>query len=474
MTPETTGSPPSSAAADLRTVVRGPVLLPGDDGWDDARRAWNLTVPQEVAAVVHVHTPEDVAATVRYARGRGLTVTVQPSGHGATAALDGCILLRTGEMDEVTVDPVRGTCRVGPGATWSQVAAATTPHGLTGLCGSSGAVTVVGYTLGGGLPWFGRRYGFAADSVLAFDVVDAGGDQRRVTARTDPELFWALRGGGGDFAVVTGLEFRLFPGTEIFGGRRVWPADRTREVLDAYRAVTAVAPEALTVWFSLLNLPPLDVVPEPLRGVPAVAVDATFLGPQEAGEALLRPLRELDGEMVDTYGAVAPDELSGITAEPTDPMPVLETSAMLRTLDDATAEAFLAQFGPGTGSPVVMAQLRHLGGALARPAEGGGAVGHLDAAYSAHAVGVAMTPESGQATASRLVDLRTALTPYATGRRFHTFKGADPGSGDAFDPAVLARLQAVKRRYDPHGVVRGNRPVLPDDEVPQVTVPEQR
>ncbi|MEV4187629.1 FAD-dependent oxidoreductase, partial [Streptosporangium canum] len=182
---------------DLRSLIRGHVSLVGDDGFDQARRPWNLAVEQPVRAVVEAADADDVAALVRYARDAGLTVSAQPSGHGATGDVDGVILLRTGRLDEVRVDPGARTARVGAGVAWGQVQAVAGPHGLTGLPGSSPVVSVVGYTLGGGLSWFGRRYGWAADSVTAFEVVDADGVRARVTADSDVDLFWALRGGGG-------------------------------------------------------------------------------------------------------------------------------------------------------------------------------------------------------------------------------------------------------------------------------------
>ena len=212
------------ANSDLRGAVRGRVLLPGEDGFDQAAKAWNLAVEQPVAAVVEAEDADDVAALVGYARRSGLAVTAQPSGHGASGDVEGVILLRTARLDEVEVRPQERLARVGAGVKWGAVQAAAGAHGLTGLAGSSPVVSVVGYTLGGGLSWFSRKYGWASEGVRAFDIVDADGVQARVTAESDAELFWALRGGGGDFALVTAIEFDLYPAPGLYGGRVLWPA----------------------------------------------------------------------------------------------------------------------------------------------------------------------------------------------------------------------------------------------------------
>jgi len=467
------GTGVAPAVDSLRSALRGQALTPGDEGWDAARLPWNRAVSQDVLVVVTATNADDVATTVRYAREHGLAVAAQPQGHAPTSALDGTVLLRTGELDGAAVDPARRVARVGAGTAWGQVSAAVDQYGLTGLCGSSAGPSVVGYTLGGGLSWFGRAHGLAANSVLAFEVVDAEGHRRRVTADGDAELFWALRGGGGDFAVVTAMEFTLYPAPHIFGGRRMWPVERAAEVMDAYRSVVASAPDELSCWYQLLTLPPVDTVPEPLRGRSFVAVDAVHLGPAESGAALLEPVRRLGGEVMDTYGTVLPSGLTNITQEPTDPLPALDGGALLGDLDDGLASAFLEAVGPGTGSPFVIAQLRHLGGAMARQSPSHGAAGHVHEPFSAYAVGVPMTPELGEALVSGLGRLRAALAPFSSERRLFNMLGVRDGCADAFGPGVLDRLQSAKRRYDPAGVFRSNRPVLGLEPPPPV-VPAPR
>ncbi|MFI7447440.1 FAD-binding oxidoreductase [Nonomuraea sp. NPDC049714] len=423
---------------ELKNAISGSTWTVGDPGFDEARRPWNLAVDQPVLAVVEAADTDDVAATISYAALHGLAVTAQPTGHGAGASSEGAILLRTHRLNSVEI--IDGVARAGAGAQWGQVLAAASPLGLTGLAGSSPVVGVTGYTLGGGLSWFSRAYGFAADSVLAFDAVDAGGAKIRVTAQTDPELFWALRGGGGDFAVVTGLEFGLHPAPFLYGGRIMWPVERAPEVLAAYREVTATAPDELTVWFDLLKFP---------GGPGFVAVDCTFLG--EHPGALLSPFERVGGAISDSRGLLPVAELGGICAEPTDPSPGMSSAHLLTSLDDAVAEVLLAE----PIDPLISVQIRHLGGALSRPAPGGGAAGHLDEPYLAYLLGL-----PSQATADRIEGLSKALVPHTTGRTPYTMLHSGEHAASAFPRETLDRLRDLKRTRDPRGVIRANFPVL--------------
>ncbi|GGO30615.1 FAD-binding oxidoreductase [Microbispora bryophytorum] len=448
----------TTLGTDLRRAVRGQVLVPGDDGFEAARLPWNRAVDQRVAAVVEVEDAADAAAAVRCARLAGLAVAVQPSGHGATTHLDGTILLRTGRLRGMEVLPERRTARVEAGVRWGELLTATGKHGLTGLPGSSPVVSVTGYTLGGGLGWFARRHGWAAGGVRAFEVVGADGSQARVTAGSDPDLFWALRGGGGDFALVTAMEIDLHPAPLLYGGRMLWPADRAPEVLAAYREVTAAAPVELTAWFAMVKFPPAPQVPEPLRGLAAVAVDSTFLGGEEEGCDLLRRFEDIPGLLRDSRAAMPLDALGGICAEPTQPVPGAGRAELLTGLGDAVADDLLA--AAGDVAPLGTVQVRHLGGALSRPADGGGACGHVAEPYLLSMVGPVMSPEGGQAVTARLAQIAGALAPHTTGRKPFTYLNGDEKAASAFDAETLARLREIKRRRDPDGVFRAGRPVL--------------
>ncbi|WP_182904424.1 FAD-binding oxidoreductase [Microbispora sp. H13382] len=451
--------PIKALGADLRRVVRGRVLVRGDEGFDESRRPWDMAVDQRVAAVVEARDAHDVAAVVGYAGLAGLRVATQPNGH-APAAFDDAILLRTGAMRGLTVRPAERVARVEAGVPWSDVLTAAGEHGLAPLAGSTGVVSATGFTLGGGLSWFGRRYGFAADSVRAFEVVDASGEQTTVTAGSDPELFWALRGGGGDFAVVTAMEFDLHPAPVLYGGRILWPAERAAEVLAAFRATTAVAPEELTVWFHLLQFPPLPELPEPLRGLSAVTIDVTYLGDPDEARALLHRFDRIPEPVFDTRGRMPVANLADICAEPTDPTPALLRSELITGLGDADAAAMLAAAGPGTIAPLAYVQIRHLGGALAQVDEKGGACGHIAEPYLLSTLGVLVAPGMEEAIRRRQSAVADAVAGVSTGRKPLTFLGHGEPAASAFPAEVLARLREVKRRRDPHGVILGNYPVL--------------
>ncbi|MGV9326041.1 FAD-binding oxidoreductase [Streptosporangium sandarakinum] len=427
----------------LRSVVRGRVWLPGDPGFDAARRPWNLAIEQPVAAVAEAADADDVAALVRHARAAGLGVTAQPNGHGATGRTDGLILLRTTRLDTLEIDPAARRARVGAGVPSGRVQAAAAPHGLTGLPGSSPIVSVTGAALGGGLSWFGRAHGWIADSVTALDVVDADGRPRRVTADADPDLFWALRGAGGDFAIVTALELTLHPAPHLYGGRMLWTAEHAPAVLEAYRRLTATAPERLTAWLDLLHFPGAD---------PMAAVDVTHLGGEDEARDLLAALDRLPRPLADGRRVMSVAELGSITAEPTDPGPGLSRAELLTGLDDTAAKALLAD----PIAPLLSVQLRHLGGAFARPSDS--PHGPLSEPYALYLFGIPADPATARAVAARQRALAEALP--VSGRKPFTFLGPEESAADAFTPATLERLRQIKHRRDPHGVIRGNFPVL--------------
>ncbi|MEU6414057.1 FAD-binding oxidoreductase [Microbispora sp. NPDC046933] len=447
----------TALGADLRRVVRGRVRVHGDKGFDEARRPWDSAVNQRVAAVVEAEDAHDVAAVVSYAEIAGLPVATQPNGH-APAAFDDAILLRTGALQGLQVRPQNRVARVEAGVSWSEVLTATSEHGLTALVGSTSAVSATGFTLGGGLSWFGRKYGFAANSVRSFEIVDAAGDQATVTADSDPELFWALRGGGGDFAVVTAMEFDLHPAPELYGGRIIWPARRAEEVLAAFRATTAEAPEELTVWFHLLQFPPFPELPETLRGLSAVTIDVTYLGGPDQARELLHRFDRIDGPILDTRTRMPVANLADICAEPTEPNAAMFHGELLTGLD--AAAALLAAAGPGTIAPLAYVQIRHLGGALAQVSENGGACGHIEEPYLLFLLGVLAAPGMEEAIEERQASMARAVEPYTSGRKPFTFLSHGESAAFAFPPDILGRLREIKRRRDPHGVLVSNHPVL--------------
>lgn len=428
----------------LRSAIDGRLLLGGDDGFDHARRSWNTTVDQAVLAVVDAASESDVATTVRFATDNGMAVATQPSGHGATGSADGAILLRTNRFDRVRIDAGAQMAHVGAGVSWGQVLASAQPHGLTGLPGSSGAVTVAGYTLSGGLSWFARMHGWASDHVAAFDVVTAEGVATRVTDQSDPELFWALRGTGGDFAIVTAMDVRLFPLSGLLGGQMVWPYQRRYAVVDAFRQVTRDAPPELTVWLNISN---------PSEGAPLVSVFVTYLGAPDDARDLLAPFARVPGPCVRTIAPLPISRLGGIAAEPTDPTPALFWGEWLDNIDDTTIEFLFDNATP----PLLNAQIRHLGGALAAPTDN--PHGAVAAPYLLNLFGVAPNVAAQQALIAKQQGIAEGLGPAVRSLKPHNFLSKSLTIESVFDPLALTRLRHIKQRRDPYNVFRSNFPL---------------
>ena len=347
--------------APLRGRVAGAVVVPGDDSWDEARQAWNLAADQRPAAVVIAESPDDIVEVVRFARTQGYAVSAQGTGHAAAALeshLDSTILVKTHLMRGVEIDAKARIARVEAGALWMDVTVPAQEHGLAALAGSSPDVGIVGYTLGGGLSWLSRTHGVAANSVTAIEVVTADGELVRTDASNEPGLFWALRGGGGSFGIVTAIEFALYPQPQVYAGTMFFPIERAREVLHAWREIAPEMPEAMTTVGRLLMLPPLEEIPEPVRGRSFVIVEAIYLGDEAEGSRLLEPLRRLGPEM-DTTGTIPVAALSALHMDPEHPVPgagdgMLLTDVPAEAIDAVAAAASSVSSSqpspaPGTG-----------------------------------------------------------------------------------------------------------------------------
>ncbi len=444
--------------AALRDLLDGVVHLPDDHGWDQSRRPWFPMIDQRPPAVVHAAGVADVQTTVRFAAENGLAVTAQPSGHGATNALDGAILLRTSALDRLEIDVSARTATLGAGVPWGRVLRGLDGTGMVGLAGSHGGVVAVPFTLGGGLSWFSRAHGAAAASLRAADVVDASGDHRRIDAHSDPDLLWALRGGGGDFGVVTAMEVDLHPGPQIYGGRLVFPGSSAPPVLRAYRDMTAAAPDTLSAWFERMHFPPAPQLPEEVRGQSFTFVDVVHLGSADEAEALIAPLRSAGPVLRETIRALPPSELGSVAEEPEDGGPAVAVVRPLTDLDETVAEAIGDHGGPESGLNFV--GLRQLGGALAGAPREDGAGVRVDASYLLTAMGIAFSPDRAASIRAGLDVMREALEPRWVRSSTLSFLFEDAPLSDAYDAATITRLQRIKHAVDPSGVFRSNHPVL--------------
>jgi FAD/FMN-containing dehydrogenase len=316
----------------------------------------------------------------------------------------------------------------------------------------------VGYTLGGGQGWLAREHGLACNSVLAAEVVTADGTLVRADRESEPDLFWALRGGGGSFGAVTALEFELYPAGELYGGMFAWPWERTADVLHAWREWVSGLPDELSTLARILQVPPLPDIPESVRGRQLVVVEAAYLGAQGPGRELLRPLRDLGPEL-DTFAAVPPAALGQLHMDPEDPVPFAASGRMLDELPPAAIDAVIEAAGPGSSSPLLSLELRQLGGALTVPPPDAGALATLDQAFLSFGIGMIMDPRAAGPINAQLDLVADALKPWDSGVRLANFVDVPIDARTCYPPETFDRLQAVKRRYDPDDLFRANHPI---------------
>jgi FAD/FMN-containing dehydrogenase len=335
-------------------------------------------------------------------------------------------------------------------------------HDLAALAGSSHDVGVVGYTLGGGLSWLARKHGLATNSVLAIQVVTADGRVRMVDAEHDADLFWALRGGGGSFGIVTAIEIKLLPVSEVYAGMLAFPWERASEVLHAWREWTRTAPEEATSVGRILQFPPLPELPEALRGRKLAIVEVAYLGDEADGADLLAPLRAL-GPEIDTFSMVSPEGLLQLHMDPPHAVPGVCDGAQLDVVPAEAIDALVAAAGPGSGSPLLSVELRHLGGALARSHDGHGALSVLEGDFALFAVGMAPDPDTAAVVDAHIDVVKEAVAEWDAGRRYLNFAERPIDTRDAYPAGAYRRLQAVKTLVDPDELIQANHPIAPID-----------
>ena len=433
---------------------------PGTPGFSAACAGFDLAAIPAPRVAVAAASEADVTSAVRFAAARDLPVAVRATGHGPIPGTNGGLLIGTRAMTPVTVDPARRTATIGAGATWAPVLAACAPYGLAPLCGSAPGVGAVSYTLGGGLGPLGRRYGFSADRVRRLRVVTADGQAREVTGDTEPELFWAIRGGGGNFGVTTELEIDLMPVPSLYGGGLFFPGEAAPELLGAFGRCTAVAPEELTLSAAFITFPDIDPVPALLRGQFVAHLRVAYLGSPAEAEALIAPLRAVTAPLLDTVRTLPVTEIGTIHAAPTRPQPVSCGSSILPGWDEAAISVLLSHVGATTPH---MLEIRHLGGALTRPPAVASAVSHRDAQFT---VFTSAYPGPAFAGAAALqAGLHRQLRRWSGGRMLYNF-AADPDGQPAdarraFSEPVFTRLGRVKAAWDPDNRFRFNVNVPP-------------
>lgn len=452
MVPEPAPVAPAGAEV-LRGLCGGAVHLPGDSAFDEVRVPWNLQVDVRPAAVAYPAWASEVVDVVRAAASVGLKVAPQGTGHGApplAGRLEDAVLLRTSAMTELRVDAERRTCRVGAGVRWGDVVDRAGRVRLAARHTSSPGVGVVGSSLGGGLSWYSRHAGLQCSALTAVELVLADGTFVRATDTEDSELLWAARGGGGGFGVVTALEFGLLPVQRAYAGMLAWDWRHARRVLRAWGEWAGDAPEAVTSIARLFQAPDAAWLPADVRGRRLVVIDAVALGDRVSSERVLAPLRALRPEL-DTFDEVPAASLARLHIDPEAPTAVYANSVLLADLPDRAVEALVDAAGPGSGSELLFVEIRQLGGAVSRPAPGGGALDRLDGSFLVLGVGV----DTGAGWAAVREDAHrviSALQPWVTGSTYLLMVDDAADERRGWPAASYERLTALRTAVDPGGL----------------------
>jgi FAD/FMN-containing dehydrogenase len=450
---------------ELRDALRGEVLLPADDGYDEAKRVWNGAHDgSNPAAIAQCSGVADVIAALGFARSNDLTVAVRGGGHSVAglSTVDGGMLIDLSPLRNVRVDPEARRAFVGPGATWGDVDHEAQQFGLATTGGLVSTTGVAGFTLGGGIGWLMRQYGLACDNLLGADVVTADGRLVHASATENPELFWGLRGGGGNFGIVTSFELALHPvGPEVYAGPLFLPADAAGDLLRFYREWAPTAPDAITTAISLATAPPLPVIPEEWHGKKVAILIALCAGPVEDGEALVRELRTVAEPVADLIHPMPYTFIQSLL----DPLWPKGINAYfkgthLAGLSDETIDSFvkLHQEAPG---PQCEIHVHQMGGAVGR-------VGAADTAYPERSMEYVVNTVTGTPNPAELAantEWARAVIASAkgdeTGRRYVNFLSEASDAQSAYGEETYARLVALKDEYDPTNVFRLNQNVAP-------------
>jgi FAD/FMN-containing dehydrogenase len=452
----------------LRSDLRGPVLFPGDAGYDDGRRVWNGMIDRRPALIVRAMDPGDVVKAVNFARDQELPLAVRGGGHNVAGfgTCDDGLVLDLSLMRGVEVSPAARTARVAGGATLADVDAATQAHGLATPGGLVSATGVGGLTLGGGIGWLMRKHGLTCDNLLWVDLVTAGGKAITASATEHPDLFWAVRGGGGNFGVVTSFKYRLYQvGPVVLGGALFHPIAKAPALLRFYRDWAQTLPDELTTMVAFLTAPPEPFVPDHLQGTPMVAVALCYAGPVEAGQALVRPLREFAEPAIDLIGPLPYTALQSMfDATAPHGIHAYWKTAYLNDLGDAVIDTALEHVSRTSAlSPFAVVHIHQVGGAVGRVDKDETAFTHRSEPYILNIVGLWMAQEE---PASHIAWARTFsedVRPFSAGAEYVNFL-ADEGKDRvkaAYGPGTYERLAGLKKRYDPDNLFRLNQNILP-------------
>jgi FAD/FMN-containing dehydrogenase len=453
----------------LRAALRGDVVLPGDDAYESARRVWNGMIDRHPAIVVRCAGTSDVVEAIRFARREALTVAVRGGGHNVAgnATCDDGLVIDLTPMQGVHVDPARQSARAQGGLTWGEFDKQTQAHGLATTGGLVTTTGIAGFTLGGGIGWLMRKHGLACDNLLAAELVTAEGGVIQVSEAEHPELMWALRGGGGNFGVVTEFEFRLHPVSHIYGGLLGWPAEAAGDVLRAWRDWIEETPDELCTLAAFLYAPPEPFVPPEVVGSPIFGIACFHLGPEGRAEEDLRPLRDL-GPALDVLGLMPYQAVQGMfdAGAPRGSRNYWR-SGYLGALTDPAIDELLAH-AAALPKPMGQLHLHQMGGAMSRVPAGATAFGSREAPILVNYLGLWMDPSEDEANIAWVRRTSEAMEPYGTGQRYVNFLADEGEAGvrSAYEAETLSRLAAVKAQYDPTNFFHLNQNIEPAPSSP--------
>jgi len=450
---------------ELKGTFRGAVLLPGDNAYESARKIWNAMIDKHPAVILRCAATSDVVLAVNFARENGLILAVRSGGHNiaGNAMCDDGVVIDLSQMKAARVDPDARRVNIEGGATLADLDAATQAHGLATPLGINSTTGVAGLTLGGGFGWLSRKCGMTVDNLESAEVVTAAGEVVRASATEHPDLFWALRGGSGNFGVVTRFEFRLYPvGPDVLSGLIVYPIAEAKSVLQGYRQFIAKAPEELSVWTVLRQAPPLPFLPAEVHGKGVIVLALLYAGAPKQGEPLIKPLRKF-GTLAGEHVGVQPYTAWQQTFDP-----LLTAGARnywkshnFSTLKDGLFDVVI-EYVEKLPSPQCEIFFGALGGATTRPAPDSAAYAHRDAMFVMNFHGRWEDPADDERCIRWARDFFNASAPFASGGVYVNFLTADEGLRirAAYGPNY-DRLTQVKRKYDPGNLFRMNQNIKP-------------
>jgi len=439
----------------LKSRVTGPVLVPSDSGFAEEVAAWSASHIHTPDVAVGVSSAQDVSEAVQFARANSMPVRVQATGHGAEFDITDGVLIVTRRLDSVQVDPVARVATVGAGVPWGRVVQAAAEYGLAPITGSSSTVGVVGFLTGGGLGPLARSHGFASDYVRGFTAVTADGAIVEATAQTNPDLFWALRGGKGGLAIVTEVRVQLIELAEFYAGSLVFDAPDIEAALRAWVEYTATADATVSTSVAVMRMPDFPFIPEPVRGRTLLSIRFAYPGDARTGEKLAEPLRSAAAVYIDQLTQIPTSAVATIHGDPTDPSPTITFGRMLTGVDQELVTAMLEHVGAGQHAPFVSVELRHLGNRTAVDVPEGSAVGGRAGAFTLSMIGApnpalfeTVIPGAGAA-------LLQAIDPWIFEETTINFLGSvrtDQAFESAWPRGIRERLTAVRTEYDPSGL----------------------